>query len=198
MPTGPWVGAFSETVLRRPPSGSVRLIAGSHIVVPRLFDHDRAYIFQAPDGRVVFAMPFERDFTMIGTTDRGFSGDPAKVEAERGRDRLSLQGRNDHFRTPVFPADVIWSFAGVRPLMARTTTSRREAAGHAARLCAGARSRRRRGAAADGLWRQDHDLSPSRRGGLRQARAGVRRAAGLDQGRAAAGWRLSMSMASSG
>ncbi len=95
--TGPWVGTFSETVLRRPPSGNVRLIAGSHIVVPRLFEHDRAYIFQAPDGRVVFALPFEGDFTMVGTTDRDFSGDPGQDRSERRGDRLSLQDRERSF-----------------------------------------------------------------------------------------------------
>jgi glycerol-3-phosphate dehydrogenase len=114
--TGPWVGAFSETVLRRPTSGSVRMIAGSHIVVRRLFEHDRAYIFQAPDGRVVFAIPFENDFTMIGTTDHDFSGDPAKVEASAEEIGYLCKIATDHFRTPVFPADVVWSFAGVRPL----------------------------------------------------------------------------------
>src|SRR5262245_13511713 len=114
--TGPWVGAFSETVLRRPPPGNIRLIAGSHIVVLRLFEHDRAYIFQAPDGRVVFALPFEHDFTMIGTTDHDFSGDPDKVEASAEEIGYLCKIATDHFRTAMFPSDVIWSFAGVRPL----------------------------------------------------------------------------------
>jgi glycerol-3-phosphate dehydrogenase len=114
--TGPWVGAFSATVLQKPPPGNIRLIAGSHIVVPQLFDHDRAYIFQAPDERVVFAIPFEDDFTMIGTTDHDFSGDPAKVEATAEEIGYLCKVATDHFRTAIFPADVIWSFAGVRPL----------------------------------------------------------------------------------
>lgn len=114
--TGPWVGAFNETVLRRPPSANVRLIEGSHIVVPRLFEHDRGYIFQAPDGRVVFALPFEGDFTMIGTTDRDFDGDPGKVAPSAEEVGYLCRIATDHFRTPVFPADVVWSFAGVRPL----------------------------------------------------------------------------------
>ncbi len=114
--TGPWVGPFSDTVLRRPPSGNVRLIAGSHIVVPRLFEHDRAYIFQAPDGRVVFALPFEGDFTMVGTTDRDFSGDPGKIEASAEEIGYLCKIASDHFRTLVTAADVVWSFAGVRPL----------------------------------------------------------------------------------
>jgi glycerol-3-phosphate dehydrogenase len=114
--TGPWVGPFSEMVLRRPPPGNIRLIAGSHIVVPRLFEHDRAYIFQAPDGRVVFAIPFEGDFTMVGTTDHDFSGDPGKVEASAAEIGYLCKIATDHFRTAVFPSDVVWSFAGVRPL----------------------------------------------------------------------------------
>jgi glycerol-3-phosphate dehydrogenase len=114
--TGPWVGTFSETVLRKPSSANVRLIAGSHIVVRRLFEHDRAYIFQAPDGRVVFALPFEHEFTMIGTTDRNFEGDPAKVAASPEEIGYLCTVATDHFRKAVFPSDVVWSFAGVRPL----------------------------------------------------------------------------------
>ena len=85
-------------------------------MVRRLFEHDRAYIFQAPDGRVVFAMPFEDDFTMIGTTDQDFSGDPATVAPSAEEIGYLCKVANDHFRTTVAPADVVWSFAGVRPL----------------------------------------------------------------------------------
>jgi glycerol-3-phosphate dehydrogenase len=114
--TGPWVGSFSETVLGLPPAAQVRLIAGSHIVVRRLFEHDRAYIFQAKDGRVVFALPFEGDCTLIGTTDRGFSGDPATVAPTLDEVDYLCAVANDHFRAAVAPADVLWSYAGVRPL----------------------------------------------------------------------------------
>ena len=77
---------FGETALRRQkPPQRLRLDKGSHIVVRRLFDHDRAYILQAADRRVVFAIPFERDFTLIGTTDQAFAGDPSTVAAERAR-----------------------------------------------------------------------------------------------------------------
>src|SRR5262249_21052300 len=76
---GPWVGLFEQSMLQRPPSEKLRLVKGSHIVLRRLFEHDRGYIFQTPDGRVVFALPFERDFTLVGTTDENFTGDPATV-----------------------------------------------------------------------------------------------------------------------
>ena len=78
---GPWVGEVSATGLGLNAPERVRLVQGSHIVVPKLFDHDRAYIFQNPDGRVVFAIPYEGDFTLIGTTDRDYRGDPAAVAA---------------------------------------------------------------------------------------------------------------------
>ncbi len=113
---GPWVGLFEQTVLQRPPSEELRLIKGSHIVLHRLFDHDRAYIFQTPDGRVVFALPFECDFTLVGTTDQNFAGDPAGVAPSADEIGYLCNVVNDHFRTTIAPADVIWSFAGVRSL----------------------------------------------------------------------------------
>ena len=91
--TGPWVGRFNETVLGQPAADDLRLVAGSHIVVPRLFDHDRAYIFQTADGRVVFALPFEGDFTLIGTTDREFCRRSGASVGDGRRDRLSLRHR---------------------------------------------------------------------------------------------------------
>jgi glycerol-3-phosphate dehydrogenase len=114
--TGPWVGTFSDDVLREPPAAGLRLVAGSHIVVRRLFEHDRGYIFQTADRRVVFALPFEQDFTMVGTTDQDFSGDPATVTASAGELAYLCRVVNDHFRTAITADDVIWSFAGVRAL----------------------------------------------------------------------------------
>jgi len=113
---GPWVGMVSESVLNEPPPDQLRLNKGSHIVVRRLFDHDRGYIFQIADGRVAFALPFERDFTLVGTTDESFAGDPGAV-APSGDDIAYLCAVvNDHFRTTIGPSDVIWAFAGVRSL----------------------------------------------------------------------------------
>jgi glycerol-3-phosphate dehydrogenase len=113
---GPWVGIFNETVVRQPPPSQLRLVQGSHIVVRRLFDHDRGYIFQADDGRVVFALPFEQDFTLVGTTDRAFAGDPARAAPAADEVAYLCGIVNDHFRTAISAADVIWSFAGVRSL----------------------------------------------------------------------------------
>ncbi len=114
--TGPWIKLFADSVLRDTAPAPARLDKGSHIVVRRLFDHDRGYIFETRDGRFVFALPFERDFTLIGTTDQGFAGDPSGIKP--GADEITyLCGvANEHFRAGVSPADVVWSFAGVRSL----------------------------------------------------------------------------------
>ena len=85
-------------------------------MVRRLFEHDRGYIFQAPDGRVVFALPFEGDFTLVGTTDRDFVGDPATVAPGADEIAYLCKVASDHFRTAVSPPDVVWAYAGVRPL----------------------------------------------------------------------------------
>jgi glycerol-3-phosphate dehydrogenase len=113
---GPWAAHFNETVLQRPPLRHFRLDKGSHIVVRRLFDHDRGYMFQTIDRRVVFALPFEGDFTLIGTTDRRFSGDPGGVAPDADEIDYLCKAANDHFRTRISPADVVFAFAGVRSL----------------------------------------------------------------------------------
>ena len=113
---GAWSELFAETALRQAPQHRLRLDKGSHIVVRRLFDHDRAYILQAADGRVVFAIPFERDFTLIGTTDRAFAGDPSIVLPSGEEIDYLCSVANEYFRTQIGAADVVWAFAGVRSL----------------------------------------------------------------------------------
>ena len=80
---GPWCASLIDPengAIKADTKANIRLVKGSHIVVPKLFDHDHCYIFQNPDGRIVFAIPYQDDFTLIGTTDVDFKGDPAKVE----------------------------------------------------------------------------------------------------------------------
>ena len=95
----------------------LRLIKGSHIVVPRLFDHPYAYIFQHPDGRIVFTIPYEREFTLIGTTDLDFQGDLDQVAISAEEVAYLCQLVNRYFTRQTSPADVVWSYAGVRPLV---------------------------------------------------------------------------------
>ncbi|HUD87240.1 MAG TPA: glycerol-3-phosphate dehydrogenase [Xanthobacteraceae bacterium] len=113
---GAWVEIFGESVLRQQAKSRLRLDKGSHIVVRRLYDHDRAYILQAADGRVVFAIPFQGDFTLIGTTDKSFIGDPADVVPSGDEIDYLCRVINEYFRTAISAADVIWAFAGVRAL----------------------------------------------------------------------------------
>jgi glycerol-3-phosphate dehydrogenase len=118
--TGAWNEIFAETALRQGPQHQpqhrLRLDKGSHIVVRRLYDHDRAYILQAADGRVVFAIPFERDFTLIGTTDQTFSGDHSNAAPSGEEIDYLCRAANEYFRTEIGAADVVWAFAGVRSL----------------------------------------------------------------------------------
>ena len=118
---GPWVEQVSVTGLglKQPGlevAGRVRLVQGSHIVVAKLFDHDRAYIFQRPDGRIVFAIPYEGSFTLIGTTDRDYTGDPAEVSATPEEIAYLCEAASAAFARGVLPADVVWTYSGVRPL----------------------------------------------------------------------------------
>jgi glycerol-3-phosphate dehydrogenase len=94
----------------------VRLVQGSHIVVRKLYDHDRAYMFQNSDGRIVFVIPYQDDFTLIGTTDRDYDGDPAQVKATPDEISYLCDSVREYLARPVTPADVVWSYAGVRPL----------------------------------------------------------------------------------
>jgi glycerol-3-phosphate dehydrogenase len=95
----------------------VRLVKGSHIIVPRLFDHDYAYIFQNMDRRIVFAIPYEHDYTLIGTTDIEYHGDPAKVTISAEETAYLCQLASDYFRRTVSPEEVIHTYSGVRPLL---------------------------------------------------------------------------------
>jgi len=111
---GPWVSEMLECIGER--AAPVRLVKGSHIVVPRLFGHERAYIFQNPDGRIGFAIPYEGNFTLIGTTDEDFSGDPADAVASDAEITYLCAAVSAYFRKPVTPGDVVWTYSGVRPL----------------------------------------------------------------------------------
>lgn len=95
----------------------VRLVRGSHIVVRKLFDHEFAYFFQLPDGRIFFAIPYESDFTLIGTTDVDHEGGLDEVKASDEEIAYLCEGASEYFRKPVIPADVVWTYSGVRPLV---------------------------------------------------------------------------------
>jgi glycerol-3-phosphate dehydrogenase len=113
---GPHVAEVLANRLDVKPPAAIRLVRGSHIVVPRLFEHDRAYIFQNEDRRIVFAIPYQRRFTLIGTTDRDQASAGPRVVPDAGEIAYLCEAASRYFRTPVGPQSVVWSFAGLRPL----------------------------------------------------------------------------------
>lgn len=113
---GPWVEqvlAYSAGIKTK---ARVRLVQGSHIVVRKLYAHDRAYMFQNPDGRIIFVIPYENDFTLIGTTDRDYDDDPASVRITQDEISYLCESVSIYLAKPVMPSDVVWTYAGVRPL----------------------------------------------------------------------------------
>ncbi len=101
----------------QPATQKMRLVRGSHIVVRRLFEHDFAYFFQLPDGRIFFAIPYEEDFTLIGTTDVDHREGLDAVRASPEEIAYLCEGASEYFRAPVTPEDVVWTYSGVRPLV---------------------------------------------------------------------------------
>ena len=113
---GPWVENIIHQTAGINSSEGVRLVRGSHIVTRKLFEHDKSYFFQGSDGRIIFAIPYEQDFTLIGTTDQDHSNPDARPEcSEEERDYL-LGFASEYFAKPVTKEDVVWSYSGVRPL----------------------------------------------------------------------------------
>ncbi|MEO1328883.1 MAG: glycerol-3-phosphate dehydrogenase [Pseudomonadota bacterium] len=113
---GPWVDQVIRNRVRLNTSDRIRLVRGSHIVTRKLFDHDRPYIFQNSDGRILFAIPYETDFTLIGTTDADHEGDPGGAVCTPEETAYMCAAVSEYFETPVTPDDVVWTYSGVRPL----------------------------------------------------------------------------------
>ncbi len=114
---GPWAAQFLGEHAHVPRAKSLRLVKGSHIVVPKLFDHGHAYIFQNPDKRIIFAIPYEHDFTLIGTTDVEHHGAIGAAKIDESETRYLCEQASRYFAKAVTPQDVAWSYSGVRPLL---------------------------------------------------------------------------------
>jgi len=116
---GPWVdGVVGRTGGAEEPPKTVRLVRGSHIVLPRMFAHDHAYILQNADGRIVFAIPYDDDFTLIGTTDVDHDGPPERAVCEDAEADYLIAAVNGYFRRKIARQDIVWRYAGVRALHA--------------------------------------------------------------------------------
>jgi glycerol-3-phosphate dehydrogenase len=124
---GPWVDDVIKDVLGKPDAHNVRLVKGSHIVTRRLFEHPHCYFFQNSDGRPIFAIPYQDDFTLIGTTDLDFNGELGQVAITDAETDYLLAAVSAYFARPVTRADMVWSYAGVRPLFDDGASSSKEA-----------------------------------------------------------------------
>lgn len=115
--TGPWAARFMKHAAPTLPSKPLKLIKGSHIIVPKLFLHDQAYLFQEADGRVVFAIPFQRDFTLVGTTEELHTADPSTASLSADEKHYLLNIINTRFSKQTDEKNIIWHFSGVRPII---------------------------------------------------------------------------------
>jgi len=128
---GPWVDQVIGLAAGGVKAANIRLVQGSHIVVPKLFDHDKAYIFQNADKRIIFAIPYEGDFTLIGTTDRDFPDKlpdkPEKIVISAQETAYLCAAASEYFRRQIAPDDVVWCYSGIRPLYKTGEGSAQEA-----------------------------------------------------------------------
>jgi glycerol-3-phosphate dehydrogenase len=113
---GPWVQDVIRSKIRLNSTEGVRLVRGSHIVTRRLYDHDKCYFFQGSDGRIIFAIPYETDFTLIGTTDQDHQGDPKDAVCTDAEAEYLCRFASEYFDAPVELSDIVWRYSGVRPL----------------------------------------------------------------------------------
>lgn len=113
---GPWAQQFFEQQVGTDSPRKIRLIKGSHIVTRKLYDGDQAYILQNEDQRIVFVIPWNGDFTLIGTTDKRYEGDPSQVKIDADEEQYLLKIVNGHFKQQISSDDILWRYSGVRPL----------------------------------------------------------------------------------
>lgn len=124
---GPWVANVNDQCIESTSTARIRLVKGSHIVVPRMFEHNRAYIFQNADNRIIFAIPYENDFTLIGTTDVDYQGFPDEVAASPDEIAYLCAAASEYFTVQVKPENVVWTYSGVRPLYDDGSSAAQEA-----------------------------------------------------------------------
>lgn len=113
---GPWVADVIRNAVHSSSTDTVRLVRGSHIVTKRLFDHDKCYFFQGTDGRVMFAIPYETDFTLIGTTDQEHADSSTPPVCTPEEQAYMVDFVNAYLAQPISIDDIVWTYSGVRPL----------------------------------------------------------------------------------
>lgn len=124
---GPWVDQVLGATMGNNNVHNVRMVKGSHIVVKKLYDHDRCYFFQNADGRIFFAIPYEHDFTLIGTTDQDYQGDLGAVKISEAETDYLCKAASEYFKSPVTADQIVWTYSGVRPLFDDGASAAQEA-----------------------------------------------------------------------
>ncbi len=125
--TGPWTGEFLQEHAHLPSQYHIREVKGSHIVVPQLYSGEQAYILQQTDQRIVFAIPYEQHWTLIGTTEMDYAGDPANAEISPDEIKYLCDIINTYFKKSIDSTQIVWSYAGVRPLFDKHTEHKPQA-----------------------------------------------------------------------
>lgn len=125
---GPWVDDLLGNIKERSDDKkNVRLVRGSHVIVPKIYSHDRAYIFQNADGRIIFAVPYEQDFTLLGTTDQDHESMDGVVEITENETQYICDSASVYFKKPILRSSVVWTYSGVRPLFNDGSSEAKEA-----------------------------------------------------------------------
>ena len=140
---GPWVDHVLSDAFGKNQVHNVRLVQGSHIIVRKKFDDPRAYFFQNPDNRIIFAIPYEQDFTLIGTTDRDYKDDPKDVKISDEETTYLCNAASEYFKEPVRREDIVWTYSAVRPLYDDGASKAQEATRDYVLKVEGAEGRRR-------------------------------------------------------
>ena len=113
---GPWVDDILKQSMGKNDVKNIRLVQGSHIVIAKKFDHPKAYFFQNSDERIFFGIPYEQDYTLVGTTDQDYIGDLSDVKISRQEIDYLCEGASQYFKEPITRDDIVWTYSGVRPL----------------------------------------------------------------------------------
>lgn len=123
---GPWAVSFLDRLADIKNPNAMRLVKGSHFIVPKLYDTDEAYILQNKDGRIVFVIPYEDDFSLVGTTDENYTGDPSQAAISDAETDYLIDIVNTYFKTKISRDSVVHSYSGVRPLLEEANASAQE------------------------------------------------------------------------
>ena len=123
---GPWAVSFLDRLVNVNNPNAMRMVKGSHLIVPKLYDTEEAYILQNKDGRIVFVIPYEGDFSLVGTTDEDFTGNPSDAAISDEETDYLIDVVNNYFKSKIAREDIVHTYSGVRPLLEEKNASAQE------------------------------------------------------------------------